>query len=48
MEKSVQVSIGLTNILPDQESTTDEILKKADQALYQAKTHGKSRIEIKL
>lgn len=48
IEKSVQVSMGLTNILPEQRTNIEEIIKKADQALYQAKTNGKSKIRIVL
>ncbi|MFN2363085.1 MAG: diguanylate cyclase [Halarsenatibacteraceae bacterium] len=48
IEKSVKVSIGLTNILPEQTTSIEEIIKKADQALYQAKSNGKSKIIIQL
>ncbi|MFW6301723.1 MAG: ligand-binding sensor domain-containing protein [Bacillota bacterium] len=48
INKTVKVSIGLTNILPEQTTNTEEIIKKADQALYKAKTNGKSKIKIEL
>ena len=48
IEKAVQVSIGVTNILPEQTTDTEEIIKKADQALYQAKKNGKSKIKTEL
>ena len=48
IEKSVKVSLGITNIFPEQNTKTEEIVKKADQALYKAKAGGKSKIVIEL
>ena len=40
----VTVSIGVTSILPDRKSTTDEAVAAADQALYAAKQQGRNRV----
>ena len=43
--KSITVSIGIASF-PDHGSTPDELVKAADDALYQAKRAGKNRIVI--
>ena len=40
----VTVSIGVTSILPDRKSATDEAVAAADQALYAAKQQGRNRV----
>jgi diguanylate cyclase (GGDEF)-like protein/hemerythrin-like metal-binding protein len=40
----VTVSIGVTSILPDRQSTTDQAVATADQALYTAKQQGRNRV----
>lgn len=40
----VTVSIGVTSILPDRQSTTDQAVAAADQALYAAKQQGRNRV----
>lgn len=43
---SVTISLGLAQF--NEEDTEDSVFQRADQALYQAKTNGKNRIEIAL
>jgi diguanylate cyclase (GGDEF)-like protein/hemerythrin-like metal-binding protein len=40
----VTVSVGVTSILPDRQSTTDLAVAAADQALYSAKQQGRNRV----
>jgi diguanylate cyclase (GGDEF)-like protein/hemerythrin-like metal-binding protein len=40
----VTVSVGVASILPDRQSTTDQALAAADQALYAAKQQGRNRV----
>jgi len=40
----VTVSIGLNSVIPDQNTSPDEFMKKADQALYTAKETGRNRV----
>ena len=40
----VTVSVGVTAILPDRQSTTDQAVAAADQALYSAKQQGRNRV----
>lgn len=41
----VTVSIGLSAIAPDQHSSRDDLLRRADQALINAKDNGRNRVE---
>ena len=40
----VTVSVGVASILPDRQSTTDQAVAAADQALYAAKQQGRNRV----
>ena len=40
----VTVSVGVTSILPDRQSTTDQAVAAADRALYSAKQQGRNRV----
>lgn len=40
------LSIGLTCFDPQRDETPDDVLRRADQALYQAKANGRNRIEV--
>ena len=40
----ITVSIGLATHVPDQESSIDELISRADKALYRAKRSGKNRV----
>ena len=40
----VTVSIGVASVLPDRQSTTGQVVAKADQALYAAKQQGRNRV----
>jgi two-component system cell cycle response regulator len=44
--KIVTVSIGITSLLPDDNTTTALMLQQADKALYRAKTQGRNRYEV--
>ncbi len=44
VSERVTLSLGLTTTIPTS-STPDKIIKKADQALYQAKDKGKNRVQ---
>jgi diguanylate cyclase (GGDEF)-like protein len=45
-EKFVTVSIGISLCVPTPEMKVNQLLRKADQALYQAKSHGRNRYEL--
>jgi diguanylate cyclase (GGDEF)-like protein len=45
-EKSVTVSIGISVCTPNAELKVNQLLRQADQALYQAKSKGKNRYEL--
>jgi diguanylate cyclase (GGDEF)-like protein len=40
----VTVSIGIARTVPDEEMSFNELYEEADQALYQAKKHGRNCI----
>ncbi len=40
----ITISIGVASLLPDPQSTADQALKAADQALYNAKQQGRNRV----
>jgi len=42
-ETSITVSIGVNSLVPDQDATIEDFIKKADQALYKAKETGRNR-----
>ncbi len=42
--KHVTVSVGVASILPDRNSTADQAVAAADQALYAAKQQGRNRV----
>jgi len=41
----ITVSIGIANLIPTKKLKTNELLKRADEALYKAKNNGRNRIE---
>lgn len=43
---SISVSIGLASARPTQQRDANELLRQADEALYQAKGNGRNRIEM--
>ncbi|MBF0100813.1 MAG: diguanylate cyclase [Desulfobacterales bacterium] len=44
-EHTITISLGVA-VLPDHGSTTELVLKKADEALYQAKSQGRNRVML--
>jgi diguanylate cyclase (GGDEF)-like protein len=42
----VTVSCGLAELSPDEEKTTEELIKEADDALYKAKERGKNNVAL--
>jgi len=46
-EGNVTISLGVTAIT-DQDETMDQMVKRADDALYKAKENGRDRVEQKI
>jgi len=44
-ESRITASIGVTTSLPGQNATPEALIKRADEALYQAKRRGRNRVE---
>lgn len=42
----VTISVGLLCIIPGSATTTDEIFRLSDEALYKAKNTGRNRISV--
>ncbi|MGE4267912.1 MAG: transporter substrate-binding domain-containing protein [Deferribacterales bacterium] len=42
---SMTVSIGVFSLMPDSGDTLDDVVRKADDALYKAKENGRNRVE---
>lgn len=46
MRTTLTISAGIYSAVPSQESTLDDALKKADDALYKAKNEGRNRVVV--
>ncbi len=44
--KNLTVSIGITHLIPSKTTSIENLLYKADQALYRAKELGRNRVEV--
>jgi diguanylate cyclase (GGDEF)-like protein len=45
MEIRVSVSVGITELISEHDSSIDHLLSRADRALYRAKRQGRNRVE---
>ncbi len=41
----ISISVGIGTVVPSEETTSEELIKKADRALYKAKNNGRNRTE---
>ncbi len=46
VSKYVTISVGVSNCIPDQNSSIKDLIKKADEALYQSKQKGRNQVNI--
>jgi len=44
--RKLSISIGVSSTIPSQEGSMENLIKKADQALYQSKDDGRNRVTI--
>jgi len=44
ISKVVTISLGVATLIPQRDSSPDQLIMAADQALYQAKRDGRNRI----
>jgi|GEM_PF-5844596 len=44
VDKVVTVSVGVSTMIPSDNHTLEELFRKADEAVYKAKTSGRNRV----
>ncbi len=47
IKKTVSVSIGVTSLIPDRDTTPSRLISMADEALYESKKNGRDRVTVK-